>query len=64
LISYEPLHKLLRERGLVISDFRGMLNSKTIVRINNNESVQLRTIEKLCKELKVPIERIVEIKFE
>jgi DNA (cytosine-5)-methyltransferase 1 len=64
MISYEPLHKTLREKGLVLSEFRGdFLNPRTQANINANRPVNLTTIEKLCKELNVPIEKIVEIKF-
>jgi hypothetical protein len=63
VISYEPLHKTLREQGLVLSDFRGnFLNPRTQAAINSNKPVNLTTIEKLCKELNVPIEKVVEIK--
>lgn len=63
MISYEPLHKTLREKGVVLSEFRNnFLNSRTQAAINSNKPVNLTTIEKLCKELNVPIEKIVEIK--
>ena len=62
MISYDPLHETLREKNMVISQLRGkVLNSKTISKIYKNQSVNLSTIEKICKTLQVPIERVVKI---
>lgn len=62
MISYAPLHETLKEKGYVLSDFRDkFLNSRTQAAINANKSVTLSTIEKLCIELDVPIEKIVKI---
>lgn len=62
--SYEPLHKTLNERGLKLSWFRDKgLNSKTQARISSNMPVNLETIGLFCKELQVPIEKIIEIKY-
>lgn len=63
MINYDPLFSTLRERKMFISDLRDhILSSKTITRINRNESVTLATIEKLCNELDVTIDKIVEVK--
>lgn len=65
MISYEPLRITLKEKGRVLSEFRdSFLNSRTQANINANKPVSLTTIEQLCLELKVPIEKIVEISFE
>jgi DNA-binding Xre family transcriptional regulator len=62
MISYEPLHRTLREKGKTISEMRDViLNSRTIAKINRNESVNLRTINAICQHLDVPIESVVEI---
>ena len=63
MISYDPLHKTLEERGLTINEMRKnkLLNSRTIARINKGQSVNLSTIEKICVFLDVPIEKVVRI---
>lgn len=62
MISYQPLFDLLKERNMKISEFReGVLHPKTIAAINRGESVTLTTIEKICLELSVPVERVVQI---
>ncbi|QVY62948.1 helix-turn-helix domain-containing protein [Cytobacillus gottheilii] len=64
MISYEPLRETLKERNMKISDFRGkILSSKTQTSIANDQPVNLSTIEKLCIELKVPIEKVVRINY-
>ncbi len=63
MIDYSPLHNTLEEKGMKISDLRGVvLNSRTIASINKNYSVQLRTIEKICQHLNVGIQDVVRIK--
>lgn len=65
MISFEPLHRTLSEKGMNISDMRDViLNSRTIAKINRNESVRLATIADICAFLDVPIEKVVEIKRE
>jgi DNA-binding Xre family transcriptional regulator len=62
MISYDPLFKTLNEKGMVISDLRGvLLNSRTISKLYKNESVNLSTIEKICLHLSVRIEEVVSI---
>lgn len=63
MISYDPLHKTLKERGLTMNELRKnkLLNSRTIARINKGQSVNLSTIEKICVFLDVPIEKVVRI---
>jgi DNA-binding Xre family transcriptional regulator len=63
MISYDPLHKTLKERGLTMNEMRKnkLLNSRTIARINKGQSVNLSTIEKICVFLDVPIEKAVRI---
>lgn len=63
MIDYEPLHETLERKGITINEMRknGILNSRTIAKINRNESVNLSTIEKICLFLDVPIENVVKI---
>jgi DNA-binding Xre family transcriptional regulator len=63
MISYEPLFKSLREKGMVISDLRGnVLHPTTIAKIYKGEYVDLETIDKICVYLNVGIEDVIEIK--
>jgi DNA-binding Xre family transcriptional regulator len=62
MISYEPLHRTLHEKGVTISSMRDtVLNSRTIAKIGRDESVNLKTIDAICKHLDVPIEKVVAI---
>jgi DNA-binding Xre family transcriptional regulator len=62
MISYEPLFNTLKKKDIYISSMRDViLNSRTIAKINNGESVNLNTIDKICKHLDVPIEEVVKI---
>jgi len=64
LISYAPLFKTLEEKGLVVSSLRDKgIHPTTIASINNNESIKLEKVDKICSILQVPIERVVEIIF-
>lgn len=64
MISYAPLFKTLEEKGLVISSLREHgIHPTTIAQINNNESIKLEKINKICMILQVPIEQVVEIIF-
>ena len=64
LISYEPLRQLLKERGLSSYYLRNKcgnmnLDSKTIKRLMNDESVSINTINALCNILKCDIKDIM-----
>jgi DNA-binding Xre family transcriptional regulator len=63
MISYEPLKKSLKELNRNLNEMRlkGNLNSRTIARINRNESVNLSTIESICLYFDLPIEKVVKI---
>ena len=64
MISYAPLFKTLEEKGLVVSSLRDKgIHPTTIASINNNESIKLEKVDKICSILQVPIERVVEIIF-
>jgi DNA-binding Xre family transcriptional regulator len=62
MISYEPLHRTLHEKGVTMSSMRDtVINSRTQAKINRNESVNLTTIADICRHLDVPIEKVVRI---
>lgn len=63
MISYEPLKKSLKELNRNLNEMRlkGDLNSRTIAKINRNESVNLSTIESICLHFDLPIEKVVKI---
>lgn len=66
MISYEPFFKTLKEKGLKLIDVeRGCkFSSRTINNISNGKYVNLRTIDRICEFLDVPIEKIVEYRRE
>ncbi|MFL6561232.1 MAG: helix-turn-helix domain-containing protein [Bacillus sp. (in: firmicutes)] len=60
MIDFSPLHQTLKEKGMMMSDFRDtILSSRTLAKINRNEDVYISTIEKICLHLEVPIEKVV-----
>ena len=60
MIDFSPLHQTLKEKEMVMSEFRDkLLSSRTLAKINRNEDVNLSTIEKICLFLDVPIEKVV-----
>lgn len=63
MISYEPLKKSLKELNRNLNEMRlkGILNSRTIAKINRNEPVSLSTVESICLYLDLPIEKVVKI---
>jgi putative transcriptional regulator len=66
LISYGPLFRTLESKNLKLIDLirECKLSSGTVAKFAKNESVRLDTIDRVCCYLEVPIERVVEIKFE
>ena len=65
MISFEPLRRMLKERG--ISSYylrnkcgRDNLDSKTIHRLMNDESVSTNTLNALCSILNCEISEIIE----
>jgi DNA (cytosine-5)-methyltransferase 1 len=60
MIDFSPLHQTLKEKGMLMSDFRDtLLSSRTLAKINKNEDVNLSTVEKICLHLNVSIEKVV-----
>lgn len=64
LISYEPLRQLLKEKGISTYYLRNKcgdlnLDSKTIKRLMNDESVSTNTLNALCNILQCDITDIL-----
>ncbi|NGQ95452.1 helix-turn-helix transcriptional regulator [Brevibacillus sp. SYP-B805] len=66
MISYEPLFRTLESKNVKLMDLVRdcKLASGTVAKFAKNESVRLDIIDRICRYLKVPIERVVEIKLE
>lgn len=64
MISYSKLFKTLDEKGVSLIELeRGIgMSSSTTAKFRKGQAVQLSIIEKICKYLDVPIEKVVEIK--
>lgn len=65
MISYKPLFDTLRTKGLYINVFREnkLVHPRNISKINKGEPVNLEVITVICLTLQVPIEKVVEIKY-
>ncbi|OYD08578.1 helix-turn-helix domain-containing protein [Paludifilum halophilum] len=63
MISYEPLFNTLEEKDAKLIDLlnANLFSSRTAAKFRKGESVQLSTIETLCKYLDAPIEKVVRI---
>ena len=64
MITYEPLRKILKERGISTYYLRNKcgyfnLDSKTIKRLMNDDSVSTNTLNALCNILNCDITDIV-----
>jgi putative transcriptional regulator len=66
VISYEPLFRTLQEKGLKLIEIERKceLSSATTSKFRKGQPVNLQTINRICCFLRVPIEKVVEIKFE
>lgn len=62
-ISYDPLWKTLVDRKMSKTDLQKLtkLSSATIAKLSKGESVTLDVIGRICEELKVPVQDVVEI---
>ena len=66
MLSFEPLYQTIRDKGMKISELRGVLSPDTIANINKahmtkKPKIYLATIETICLTLDVPINKVVEI---
>ncbi|MFE7820546.1 helix-turn-helix domain-containing protein [Priestia megaterium] len=63
MISYEPFKETLKEKNIKISHLRtdkgGFLTTDVIRRINKGMNIDIVNIEKICRELDVPIEKVI-----
>lgn len=66
MISYDPLFELMKKRKISMYKLRKEtgLSKRTTYHISLGKPVSLGTLEKICDYLKVPIEKVVEIKFD
>lgn len=62
-ISYAPLRKYLKENKLSPNKLYelGIITTNTATKINNDQTMNLSTIDTICQYLNVPIEQVVEI---
>ena len=60
--SYNPLWKLLIDKGLKRTQLKGLagLHAQTITNMGKNMTISMETLEKLCEVLDCRIEDIVE----
>ena len=63
MISFDPLWRTLRAKGLNKGELQKLtgLSSSTIAKLSKNEVVKLDVVERICREMKVPIYDVVEI---
>lgn len=64
--SYDNLWKLLEERDMTKEDLKKStgMSSATIAKLGKNESVNMKTIENICRTLECNVEEVVEITFD
>ncbi|MBA4542056.1 helix-turn-helix domain-containing protein [Thermoactinomyces daqus] len=63
MISYDPLFATLEEKNKKLIELinEGVVSKPTAAKFRKGESVQLSTIDSICKYLGVPIEKVVRI---
>jgi len=59
MISYDPLKEVLKQRNMKISDMREFLSSTTVSKISKNKNVEISTIDKICLNLDIPVEKVI-----
>jgi len=69
MVSFEPLRKLMKDRNVSTYFLRNKcgqynLDSKTIQRLMNDESVSTNTIDALCQIFSCPITDIMEVQLD
>lgn len=62
MISYEPLWKTMRERGITTYSliYKHNFSPYTITNLKRNKSITMNTLEKLCKILNCTADNVVE----
>ena len=65
MISYKPLKHTLVRKEMKMSDLEtvkgGPLNTRTVSKLRNDQTMHLESIAKICMFLDVPIEEVVEV---
>jgi len=66
MISYKKLQHILVDRELKLSNIAKEcgVSSSVVTRINNNESVEIKSLEKICLYLNVNIGDVCDIQKE
>ncbi|MEW4281727.1 helix-turn-helix domain-containing protein [Priestia megaterium] len=63
MISFEPLKQTLKEKDMKISHLRsdrgGFISSATVAKINKNENIEISVLDDICRELDIPIEKVI-----
>lgn len=64
MICFDRLWKTMEERNVSTYYLRekGGIDSKTIRRLKNNENIEIKTLDRLCKALDCDIADIMEYK--
>lgn len=64
MVSYNPLWKLLIDKGIRKEDLRQMIDvsSSTIAKMGKGEYIALQVVEKICLALGCRIEDVIEIR--
>lgn len=65
MISYDRLWKMLIDKHMNKTELRDRIgiSNATLAKLGKNESVNLKIIESICRELQCSIEEVVEIKL-
>lgn len=67
MISYKPLKLTLVRKDMKLTDLEtakgGPINSRTVSKLRNDQTMNLESIAKICRFLDVPIEEVVEVKL-
>ena len=65
-LSYKVLLDYIEPKGITLKSLyrKGVITHYAYTRMLKNEPVSLEHIESICKYLKIPIEQVVEIKYE
>ena len=65
-INYDPLWKMLRERGLKKEDLRirANLTSNIIANMGKNENISMNTLMKICSAMDCDIHNVIRLVHE
>ncbi len=62
MINYNPLWKLLIDKGISKSEFRNLckISKQTLTEMNKNNNISLNTIDRICNILDCNIADVIE----